>query len=215
LKSSLKKEVVMKLMAIIGSPRKGGNTEILVDQVIAGYKSQTEVEVEKIFVVDKKIEYCDGCMTCTFPPPGTGKCVIEDEMAGILEKMKASDVFIFGTPNYMRTVTAPLLNFLARMMPLFEMKLEYDDKGNMIGGEMSSKIKGKKAAMVISQGDPYFSSALVHEVLERNLNDFKLRRIGDVISMENLMKGAVAKREEDLKKAFDLGAKLVTWSGMS
>lgn len=199
----------MKIMAIVGSPRKGGNTDILVDQVIAGCKSKSDVEVEKIFVVDKKIEYCDGCMTCTFPPPGTGKCVIKDDMAGILEEMKASDAFIFGTPNYMRTVTAPLLNLLARMSPFFEIKVEYDDKGNMIGGDISSKIAGKKAVMVISQGDPYFSSALVHEVLERNLNDFGLKRIGDIISIENLMKGVVAKKKEDLKKAFDLGVRLV------
>ena len=46
----------MKLMAIIGSPRKGGNTEVLVDQVIEGCKSTREVEVEKFFVIDKKIE---------------------------------------------------------------------------------------------------------------------------------------------------------------
>ena len=204
----------MKLMAINGSPRKGGNTDLLIDQVIAGCSSKTDVEVDRIFVVDKKIAYCDGCLTCNFPPPGTGKCVIRDDMDEILEKMKASDAFIFGTPNHMRTVSAPLLNFLARMMPFFEMRIDYDDNGNMTGGEMSSKIKDKKAVMVISQGDPFFSSSLVHEVLERNLNDYKLRRIGDVISLDNLHKTSVAEKQEDLKKAFELGVKLVTFSGI-
>ena len=204
----------MKLMAINGSPRKGGNTDLLIDQVIAGCSSKTDVEVDRIFVVDEKIAYCDGCLTCNFPPPGTGKCVIRDDMDEILEKMKASDAFIFGTPNHMRTVSAPLLNFLARMMPFFEMRIDYDDNGNMTGGEMSSKIKGKKVVMVISQGDPFFSSSLVHEVLERNLNDYKLRRIGDVISLDNLHKTSVAGKQEDLKKAFELGVKLVTWAGI-
>ena len=204
----------MKLMAINGSPRKGGNTELLMDQVVAGCRSVTDVEVEKIFVVDKRIEYCDGCLTCNFPPPGTGKCVIKDDMDEILEKMKTSDAFIFGTPNHMRTVSAPLLNFLARMMPFFEMKIDFDEKGNMIGGEMSSKIKGKKAAMVISQGDPFFSSSLVHEVLERNLNDYKLIRIGDVISLNNLDRKAVAGKQEDLQKAFELGVKLFSCHGV-
>jgi hypothetical protein len=100
------------------------------------------------------------------------------------------------------------------MMPFFEMRIDYDDNGNMTGGEMSSKIKGKKAVMVISQGDPFFSSSLVHEVLERNLNDYKLRRIGDVISLDNLHKTSVAGKQEDLKKAFELGVKLVTFSGI-
>ena len=104
----------MKLMAIIGSPRKGGNTELLVDQVAGGFRSKVDAKVEKFFVVDKKIEYCTGCLTCVLPSQGTGKCVIMDDMAEILERMKESDAFIFGTPNHMRTVTAPLLNFFAR-----------------------------------------------------------------------------------------------------
>ena len=44
----------MKLMAIIGSPRKGGNTEILADRVIEGYLSKTDADVEKIMVTGKK-----------------------------------------------------------------------------------------------------------------------------------------------------------------
>ena len=198
----------MKLMAIIGSPRKGGNTELLVDQIISGCMSKTDVDVEKFFVVDKKIQYCNGCLTCTFPPPGTGKCVIKDGMAEILERMKQSDAFIFGTPNHMRTITAPLLNFLTRMLPLLIFRAEYDEEGNRIGGEMSSRIQDKKVAMAISQGEPFFCSSLVHEVLENNLNDYRLKMVGNIISMGNLDKGEVAGREEDLKKAFDLGVKL-------
>jgi multimeric flavodoxin WrbA len=198
----------MKLTAIVGSPRRGSNTDILVDKVIEGYRSATDAEVEKILVVEKKIEYCTGCLSCQFPPPGTQKCVIKDDMAELLERMETSDAFVFGTPNHMRTVSAPLLNFFARMLPLLELEVEYDAKGEMIGGEWSSRIRGKRSAVVISQGDPFFSSALVHEVLDRNFQDFKLRKIGDVTSMGNIPKGAVAEKEEDLKKAFDLGTKL-------
>jgi multimeric flavodoxin WrbA len=200
----------MKLMAIIGSPRKGGNTELLVDQVVSGFRSKSDAELEKFFVIDKKIEYCTGCMTCVLPSQGTGKCVIKDDMTALLEHMKESDAFIFGTPNHMRTVTAPLLNFFARMLPLLIFKTYYDDKGNRIGGEMSSNIQDKKVAMVISQGEQFFCSSLVYEVLENNLNDFRLQRAGNIISMGNSEKGKVAKNKEDLKKAFDLGVKLAT-----
>lgn len=198
----------MKLMAIIGSPRKGGNTELLVDQVIEGCKSTGEVDVEKFFVIDKTIGHCTGCMSCVFPSSGTGKCVIDDDMTPILQGMQDSDAFIFGSPNHMRTITAPLLNFLSRMLPLLVFKVDYDDQGKRVGGEMSSKIGDKKAAMVISQGEPFFCSSLVYEVLENNLNDFRLKRVGNVISMGNGEKGEVAQKEEDLKKAFDLGIHL-------
>ena len=203
----------MKVMAIIGSPRKGGNTELLVDRVIEGCRSSGNAEIEKVFITDRNIQYCSGCLTCTFPPPGTGKCVLRDDMDVLIEKIRESDAFIFGTPNHMRTVAAPLLNFLARMLPLLRYEIEYDDKGNMIGATGVSKIQDKKAAMVISQGDPFFSSPLVHMVLERNLRDFRLKLVGDVISMGNLQKQDVAGKAEDLKAAFELGVKMVTWSG--
>jgi len=205
----------MKLMAIVGSPRKGGNTELLVDQVITGCRSKTEVDADKFLIIDKKIEYCTGCLTCTLPSPGTGKCVIEDDMVEIIENMKSSDAFIFSTPNHMRTITAPLLNFLSRMLPLMVFKVNYDDKGNRIGGEILSKIQDKKVAMVISQGEPYFCSSLVHEVLESNLKDFRLERAGNIVSMNNLEKGAVSKNKEELKKAFDLGVNLAIRAGFA
>jgi multimeric flavodoxin WrbA len=205
----------MKLMAIIGSPRKGGNTELLMDQVIAGCRSKTDVDLEKFFVTDKKIEYCTGCLSCVLPSPGTGKCVIKDDMAEILERMKKCDAFIFGSPNHMRTITAPLLNFLTRMLPLLEFRAQYDDKGNRVGGEITSRIGDKKVAMIISQGEPYFCSSLVYEVLENNLKDFRLERAGNVVSMDNLEKGQVAEKEADLKKAFDLGVKLAIMCGFA
>jgi len=205
----------MKLMAIIGSPRKGGNTELLVDRVIEGFRSTGDVAVEKCLIVDKKIEHCTGCMTCVFPSPGTGRCMIEDDMAALLECMKASDAFIFGSPNHMRTITAPLLNFLTRMLPLLVFRVHYDEQGNRVGGEMSSKIQGKTAAMVISQGEPFFCSSLVYEVLENNLNDFRLQRVGNIISMGNAEKGEVANKRDDLKKAFDLGVHLGTVAGQT
>ena len=203
----------MKLMAIIGSPRKGGNTELLMDQVIAGCSSKTSVDLEKIFVAEKKIEFCTGCMSCVMPSPGTGKCVITDDMADILEGMKKSDAFIFGTPNHMRTITAPLLNFITRMLPLLEFRPEYDSMGNRIGGEITSKLGGKKAAVVISQGEPYFCSPLVYETLISNLHDFRLHLAGNVVSLGNLEKGQVADKKQDLKNAFDLGVKLAVMAG--
>jgi multimeric flavodoxin WrbA len=205
----------MKLMAIIGSPRKGGNTELLMDQVIAGCRSTTNVDLGKFFITDKKIEYCTGCMSCVMPSPGTGKCVIKDEMADILKRMKRSDAFIFGTPNHMRTITAPLLNFITRMLPLLEFRPEYDSRGNRIGGEITSKLGGKKAAVVISQGEPYFCSPLVYETLISNLHDFRLNLAGNVISLDNLEKGEVADRKQDLKNAFDLGVKLAVMAGFA
>jgi len=192
-----------KIMAIIGSPRKGGNTEILTDKVIEGCKSKGEVEIEKFFIIDKDIKYCDGCLNCV--SPGERKCVIKDDMEGILERMEKCDGFIFATPNHVRSVTAPMVNFLTRMLPLLEMKVEQDNKGRVIGGEFDSRLSNKKVAIVISQGDATISSFLVFSVLERNFIDLKLIRVGEVISLGNTSKGDVEEKKNDLEAAFNLG----------
>ena len=205
----------MKLMAIVGSPRRGGNTDVLVDQVIQGFNSRQQAEVEKFFVIDKNIKPCTGCMSCVFPSPGTGRCVIDDDMNALLARMESCDAFIFGSPNHMRTISAPLLNFLTRMLPLLTFTVRYDDQGNRIGGEMSSRIQGRKAAVVVSQGEPYFCSSLVFEVLQNNLNDFRLQQVGSIISMGNGDKGEVARKKDELSRAFALGVHLATVTGQT
>lgn len=192
-----------KIMAIIGSPRKGGNTEILTDKMIEGCRSRGEVEVEKFFIIDKDIKYCDGCLACV--SPGESKCIIKDDMEGILERMEECDGFVFATPNHVRSATAPMVNFLSRMLPFLEMKVEQDSRGNIVGGEFGSRLSNKKAAIVISQADPTISSFLVFELLERNFIDFKLIRVGEVISLGNISKGEVNEKKNDLDAAFILG----------
>jgi len=192
-----------KIMAIIGSPRKGGNTELLTDRAIEGCKSRGQVEVEKIFAIDRNIAFCSGCLSCVAPE--SQGCVIADEMGGILERMVACDGFIFATPNHVRSVTAPMLNFLTRMLPLLRLKVEQDGQGAVVGGSFESKLQGKKAAIIISQGDPTISSFLVFTLLERNFIDLQLIRVGEVISLGNVNKTDVLGKENDLKAAFALG----------
>jgi multimeric flavodoxin WrbA len=204
----------MKIMAVIGSPRRGGNTGCLVERVAQGAASKTAVELDTLIVTDYNIGYCTGCLTCTFPPPGTRTCPLPDDMPGILERMAACEAFIFGTPNHMRTVSAPLLTFFSRLLPLMEFVPDTNSEGRITGGGFTSRLSGRRAAIVISQGDPVFSSALVHEVLERNLIDLGIRRVGDVISRGNMGPQDVRAKAEDLEKAFQLGVNLVTMTGM-
>lgn len=60
----------MKVMAIIGSPRKGGNTELLVDRVIEGCRSRGNAVIEKVFIADRNIPYCSGCLDLYLPAAG-------------------------------------------------------------------------------------------------------------------------------------------------
>jgi multimeric flavodoxin WrbA len=198
----------MKIMAFVGSPRKGSNVDILMDKVIEGAQSKTDVEVEKIYLYKADIKNCNACGLCS-PLMGSKDCPIDDDMPGILNRMLEADAYIFGTPNHVHTMTSAMTNFWARLQPLGKMEVIRDDSGKIIGGKSKPLIMGKKAVMVVSQGD--FSpsaSALLLRVLDSNIKDFQLKKIGEVFSTGNLEKAQVKNNENDLTLAFTIGQRL-------
>jgi multimeric flavodoxin WrbA len=98
-----------KVLILSGSPRKGGNSDFLCDQFMQGAKEAGN-EAEKIFIRDRKINYCVACDACR----GTGKCVHQDDMAEILEKMIAADVIVMASPVYFYTLDAQLKTLIDR-----------------------------------------------------------------------------------------------------
>ena len=99
-----------KVLVLSSSPRKGGNSDLLCDQFIKGAQ-ETGHHTEKIFFKDKKINYCTGCGTCL---NGVKSCPQKDDMAGILEKMIASDVIVMATPVYFYTMDAQMKTLIDR-----------------------------------------------------------------------------------------------------
>jgi multimeric flavodoxin WrbA len=198
----------MKLMAFVGSPRKGSNVDTLIDKVIEGVKSKLEVEVEKIYLYEADIKSCTGCLACTAFKGGQ-ECPLRDDMAGILKRIIAADMLIFGSPNHVHSMSSALTNLFCRMQALIKMEVVKDDAGKIIGADSTTLISGKKAVMVVSQGD--FSpsqSALLLRALDSNLKDFKLKKTAEVFSTGNLEKAQVKSKEADLQQAFEAGVRL-------
>lgn len=93
-----------KVLILSGSPRKGGNSDLLCDEFMRGAKEKGN-DVEKIFIRDKKISPCIACYYCR----DTGKgCAIKDDMAEILDKMLAADVIVMASPVYFYSIDAQL-----------------------------------------------------------------------------------------------------------
>ena len=93
----------MKVLGIVGSPRKNGNTEILVKEALDSARN-LGAEIEIINISDLNITPCDGCESCDT----TGKCKIEDDMQDIYIKLLQSDGIILGSPVYYWGVTAQI-----------------------------------------------------------------------------------------------------------
>ena len=98
-----------KVLILSGSPRKNGNSDILCDEFMRG-ALESGHEVEKVRVIEKNIAYCKGCGVCQ----QTGRCVTDDDMTEVLQKMIDADVIVLASPIYFFTVSAPLKTLLER-----------------------------------------------------------------------------------------------------
>jgi multimeric flavodoxin WrbA len=91
----------MKILGICCSPRKKGNTEILLKEALAA-ASKTGAEVELFTVADKTIGPCLACYACN----KDGICAQKDDMQSLYDKMLTADGIIFGTPVYFYNMAA-------------------------------------------------------------------------------------------------------------
>jgi len=120
-------------LGLVGSPIRGGNVDLLVDQVLAGAASQG-VHIEKIFLNDLTIRPCQSCgpgphdvgphdMGSHSVGSHAGHCRIDDDMRQIHALIDAADILILGTPVYFDTVSAQTKLLIDRcncMTPLVE-----------------------------------------------------------------------------------------------
>ena len=93
-----------KVLILSGSPRKGGNSDLLCDEFMRG-ALEAGHQVEKIRVASKKIAPCSGCYYCR---NHGGECARKDDMAEILQKMIDTDVLVLASPVYFYSIDAQL-----------------------------------------------------------------------------------------------------------
>ena len=115
----------MKILAVNASPnKKRGMTHITMEHFIRGAEKKG-AEVETVYLSEKKINYCTGCINCWLKTPG--QCIFKDDMPELLEKIKVSDVMVLGTPLYVDGMTAQAKTFIDRIIPLVEPEFELVD----------------------------------------------------------------------------------------
>ena len=106
--------MMKNVLVLSASPRKNGNSDTLCNQFILGAEEAGHT-VQKVFLRDKKINYCLGCGICNT----THKCVQKDDMKERLEQMIAADVIVMATPVYFYTMNAHLKTLIDRTVPRY------------------------------------------------------------------------------------------------
>ena len=110
------------ILVISASLRNGSNSDMLADEFMRG-ALESGNKAEKITLRGKNINFCKGCLACQ----KTSKCVINDDMAEILQKMQQADVICFASPVYFYDMCGQLKTFLDRTNPLFPAEYNFKD----------------------------------------------------------------------------------------
>lgn len=114
----------MKIIAINGSPRKNGNTCVLLNKAVEGAQS-IGAQTERIDLYDLDYKGCKGCLACKAKiGESLGHCAVNDDLKSVLEKIDKSDGLILGSPIYLGDITAMMRAFLERLVFQY---LSYDD----------------------------------------------------------------------------------------
>ena len=107
----------MKILAINGSARKNGNTDILIRRFLEKF-NDAGIETEAVQFAGNRIEPCKACFACG----GKGNCVHKrDDFQAVFEKMKAADGIHLGSPVYSANISAKMQAFLERAAAVCDM----------------------------------------------------------------------------------------------
>ena len=177
----------MRVLGLVGSPRKGGNTDLLVSRILDGAGASNHL-TEKVYLYALDISPCVDCRSCQ---KGKLQCVIDDDMQLLYSKLESADVIVFGTPLYWYGPTGKMKLLIDRLRPFVA----------------SKKMKGKKALIVVpSEEGPDTCDHLVRMI------ELSFKYLGIVLIDEMLVKAyekaEVSEQPETLNRAFELGKTL-------
>ncbi len=184
------------MLAISGSPRRGGNTETLLDAAIEGARS-SGAQVEKLVLAEMEYQGCQGCGDCE----EDGACIIIDDMERIYDLLESADAVILASPLYFDDVTAQTKAMIDRTQPLWVKKFRlHEPVGHgkrrvgmfiSVGGETKPNFRN-----ALSVAKAFFATANVQ--LTEELLCPKLEARTDAKSRPDL-----------LQTASDMGSRLV------
>jgi multimeric flavodoxin WrbA len=178
----------LKILALIGSPRKRSNTDILVDEVLRGAETKGHTW-EKVYLYDLEIKPCLDCRACK---KGNYTCPMDDGMKGLYSKIEASDLIVFGTPIYWYGPTGKMKLLIDRLRPFIA----------------SGKLKGRRGLVVTpSEEGPGCCSPLV-QIFRMSFEYLGMDFLGSLLAIA-YERGEVAGKKEEMEKSYRLGASIL------
>jgi multimeric flavodoxin WrbA len=185
------------VLALAGSPVKGGSTDTLLDQVLRGVMEKG-ASVEKLYLCDLEIAPCNSCGECD----ETGVCTIDDDMEGLYKKLLKSDVIILASPIYFMGLPAQLKAMIDRCQSLWVERFKLKRKSG----------KGNRRGLFISVGGtahPQLFKGAVATV-KSFFKTVGVKYTGDLLFSKIDKKEDIMAHPTAMKDAFEAGKKLTS-----
>ena len=185
----------MKVLVLLGSPRKMGNSAILAERIAGGAKS-AKAMVETIYLHGMNIAPCKACFTCQ--KKNSKGCSIKDDMQGIYAKLIEADAWVIASPVYWFNMSAQTKLFMDRCFALPAYQKE--------------PFFGKRIAIAMTYGgeDPFDSGCV--NALRTFQDAFRYieAKIVGMIYGSAMDAGQIRSNKKVMKEAFDLGKTLAS-----
>lgn len=186
-----------KVLILEGSPRRGGNTQVLLDAVGRGIV-RAGGKVERIRVAELKIAPCIGCGGCD----KTGHCVVKDDMTRLYEKIVAARRLILASPVYFYALTAQLKAVVDRGQALWSRKQLQIEQGLW---RDDPERKGYLVAVAATKGARVFEGSILTAKYFFDATGFVYA--GELLVRGIDRRGEMARAQEELARAEVFGEK--------
>ncbi len=191
----------MKILAVVGSPRKEGNSSILTREALKPFQEQG-IEAALIYLSDYDFQDCNGCEGCK----ETYKCVIDDGMQDIYPLILESDALIVASPAYFYNITAHMKAFIDRCYCF--VVFDKNDRSVWMSINEASALKYAVVIAVCEQ-DKVEEMGYTAEAMEKPLEALGYRVIDTVKALRLFAAGEALGDEKVLRKARQAGEKLL------
>ena len=185
----------MDVLVFLGSPRKKGNSEILTGALLEGVRQAGGLP-EIIRLCDLKISGCISCGGCD----KEGKCVVEDDMTPLYEKIIATDKIILASPIFFYGITAQAKAFIDRMQALWNRKRLLKKKGDWVE---NPERRGFFVSVAATRGPKVFTGAIL--TMKYGFDAMDMSYGGDFLVNGPDKRGDMKKYEQKLAEAREAG----------
>jgi putative NADPH-quinone reductase len=192
--------VGLRVLALAGSPRRGGNTDLLLDAALAGARgagAQVE-EVRLNLLRVRPCQHCDGCI-------GTGVCVIDDDMQTVHRQLRAADRIILAAPIFFMALPAQAKLVIDRCQALWVEKY-------LLGVRRTHGDDGsRRAGLFLSVGGTRFRSLFdgARATVRAFFATCDVEYAGDLCFAGVDLAGAIKEHPTALTRAWEAGSGLV------